>query len=336
MPNPGKPAMDLIDRYLGAIRFWLPEGQREDILAELADDLRSQVADREASLNRALTEDELAAFLKERGDPMAVASQFQPEPHLISPKLMPGYWFVLKLVVLWILVPVFTVIVAAVAISRGDSATLAMLKTGWQLLCASVFTTGVITIVFAIISRTPSLTKDWDPRQLPIVTPPKPATTTIPRSTAIAEIVMAILMTTAWLTIPVAWLSGFTIDQIHIGPTDAWSVIYWLMLPSLLSGIPLGWTSLVSPTRTGLRAAIRLAVNAYSLILIAVFLAARPLVEVTSSTLSAGSLERASKSINFAVTLGFAVLACVVALDCATEVWRFVRNRRPRPVPHLA
>ena len=33
---------DMIDRYLQAVGVYLPRSQREDILAELAEDLRSQ------------------------------------------------------------------------------------------------------------------------------------------------------------------------------------------------------------------------------------------------------------------------------------------------------
>lgn len=40
--------MDLIDRYLQAVRFWLPKNARqEDLLAELGDDLRSQIEAKE-------------------------------------------------------------------------------------------------------------------------------------------------------------------------------------------------------------------------------------------------------------------------------------------------
>jgi len=55
--------MELLDRYLQAVRFWLPPAQQNDIIAELGDDLRSQVEDRESSLGRPLNEDELVALL---------------------------------------------------------------------------------------------------------------------------------------------------------------------------------------------------------------------------------------------------------------------------------
>jgi hypothetical protein len=58
--------MDLINRYLQAVKFWLPKNQKQDIIAELAEDLRSQIEDREAELGRQLNESEVAELLKQR------------------------------------------------------------------------------------------------------------------------------------------------------------------------------------------------------------------------------------------------------------------------------
>jgi len=44
--------MTLLDRYLASVRSALPESQRDDIVSELSEDLRSQIEDREAELGR--------------------------------------------------------------------------------------------------------------------------------------------------------------------------------------------------------------------------------------------------------------------------------------------
>ena len=44
--------MELLDRYLQAVRFWLPKAQQNDIIAELGDDIRSQIEDKESALGR--------------------------------------------------------------------------------------------------------------------------------------------------------------------------------------------------------------------------------------------------------------------------------------------
>ena len=48
--------MDLLDIYVGAVRLFLPHEQRDDIVRELREDLRSQVDDKEAELGRSLTQ----------------------------------------------------------------------------------------------------------------------------------------------------------------------------------------------------------------------------------------------------------------------------------------
>ena len=104
--------IDLIDRYLQAVRFWLPKTNRqEDLLAELGEDLRSQFEDKEAELGHPLDKAEMSAILKRCGSPMMVAGRLGPQRHLIGPALFPIYEFVLKMVLLWILVPVFVFIV---------------------------------------------------------------------------------------------------------------------------------------------------------------------------------------------------------------------------------
>ena len=50
--------------------------QQDDIIAELGDDLRAEIGDRESDLDRPLTETELSAILKRRGEPVVVAHRF--------------------------------------------------------------------------------------------------------------------------------------------------------------------------------------------------------------------------------------------------------------------
>src|SRR5450432_4246886 len=97
--------MDLLERYLQAVKFWLPKEQKQDIIAELSEDLRSQIEDRETELGRKLNEPEIEAILKERGRPLLVANRYQPQQHLIGPVLFPVYRFVLKVVALCYLLP---------------------------------------------------------------------------------------------------------------------------------------------------------------------------------------------------------------------------------------
>jgi hypothetical protein len=90
-PSTGDIKMDLVDRYLNSVGFWLPSAQQDDILAELSEDLRSQIEDREAGLGRPLNEQEMVEVLKQCGDPMLVAGGFLPRQYLIGPPWFPLY-----------------------------------------------------------------------------------------------------------------------------------------------------------------------------------------------------------------------------------------------------
>ena len=65
--------MDLIERYLHAVKEHLPAAQQQDVIEELGDDLRSRIEERESALGRPLVEDEVVAILKQLGRPMILA-----------------------------------------------------------------------------------------------------------------------------------------------------------------------------------------------------------------------------------------------------------------------
>ena len=95
--------MDLLDRYLNAVRKGLPEAQREDIIRELSEDIRSEMEDEEAALGRPLAEAEQQAILKRRGNPVLLAARYRQDhrsvafgPQLIGPVLFPFYIKVLS------------------------------------------------------------------------------------------------------------------------------------------------------------------------------------------------------------------------------------------------
>src|SRR4029450_6122703 len=90
--------MNLLDRYLDAVRNRLPRNQRDDIVAELRDILLSQIEAEETSRGRRLSDDEIAAILKRFGRPMTVAARYGASNYLLGPALYPAYLVCLKLV----------------------------------------------------------------------------------------------------------------------------------------------------------------------------------------------------------------------------------------------
>ncbi|MFZ0734628.1 MAG: hypothetical protein WAM79_20080 [Candidatus Sulfotelmatobacter sp.] len=163
---------ELVDRYLQAVRFWLPKNHRQgDLLAELGEDLRSQIDAKEEALGHSLDQSEVSEILKRCGNPMVVASRMGPQRHLIGPTLFPVYLFVLKMVLLWILVPVFIFIVAPVNLANTNGNwPAAILNTIGGLWSGAFIAAGTITLVFAILERSKALAHQeckWDPAKLP-------------------------------------------------------------------------------------------------------------------------------------------------------------------------
>ena len=97
--------MDLLNSYLSAVKRNLPRKQRNDIIAELSEELRSQMEERERELGRPLTDAEQYGLLVQHGDPLVVARRYWPEHRrslaigweLIGPELFPTYTFILLL-----------------------------------------------------------------------------------------------------------------------------------------------------------------------------------------------------------------------------------------------
>ena len=82
---------------------------------------------------------------------MLVAGRYLDQQYLIGPALIPVYWFVLRLMILWILVPVFFVIVMPIAGVKSGSPLFGMIKALWQFATSSIFVLGVVTFVFMLI-----------------------------------------------------------------------------------------------------------------------------------------------------------------------------------------
>src|ERR1017187_6149371 len=93
--------MELLDRYLQAVKRHLPWERQDDIIAELRANLEAQLEDKEAELGRSLTKEEAEEWLKKMGSPIHVAARYQRQQYLIGPAVFPTYWYMLRLVMAW-------------------------------------------------------------------------------------------------------------------------------------------------------------------------------------------------------------------------------------------
>src|SRR3569833_2490013 len=90
MRRPSKDtAMELLDRYLQAVRKYLPLRRQDDIIAELRANMESQIEDRDSEVGRPLAQGEFEDFLRKMGHPMVVATRYQPQQYHVGPPMYP-------------------------------------------------------------------------------------------------------------------------------------------------------------------------------------------------------------------------------------------------------
>ena len=161
--------MDLVERYLNAVAAQLPKEARDDIVAELRDEIMGRIEALEARLGRPATEAEVEALLREVGHPLTVAARYRSGPQaLIGPELYPWWWFAVK-VALMVLVCV-TVLGAVVRVAVGDMMVgQALGQAIGGFISGAATLIGVITVVgfvFERQARKPKFIREWRVKDL--------------------------------------------------------------------------------------------------------------------------------------------------------------------------
>src|SRR5437899_990378 len=274
--------MDLLDRYLQAVKFWLPKNQKQDIIAELSEDVRSQIEDRETGLRRKLNQSEIAAILKQRGRPVLVANRFLPQEHLIGPVLFPIYLFVLKIVAAFYMVP-WILVWIGLAISRashsGQSLLVAVGSFWTSFWPMAFFMIGGVTTVFAVLERVQAKSgfmEKWDPLKLPPVRDPN----RIPLSASVIEVVANLVFCIWWVGglwyQPFLHFSGVSITLAPVWRNFFWGFLILAVVNTVASGV-----NLFRPYWTWVRASIRLASDCVGSVLFCWLLKADILVAIS-------------------------------------------------------
>jgi hypothetical protein len=325
--------MELLERYLQAVKFWLPRHQKQDIIAELSEDIHSEIDEKETELGRKLTEPEIETILKQRGRPMLVANRYLPQEHLIGPVLFPIYRLVLKIVLLCYLVPWMLIWFGLLFFNSGylpghtgEAWTSALASMWGSLWFATFVAAGTVTLIFAILERAQSKSaflKDWDPRKLPPVRNPN----LIPRSSSIIELCAGMVFC-LWWTANMHSPSMLNSPSLRISLSSHWRYFYWGFLILALVNISLAAVNLVRPYWTGLRATFRLLSDAAGFALLFWLLRSNMLIEITAATISPEKAAAITKAINLVwiprILPLFMILAVVIGV---VDVFRIVRAR---------
>jgi hypothetical protein len=322
---------DLFDRYLHAVRFWLPKAQQQDILAELAEDLRSQIEDREAALGHQLSDDEVAALLKQRGSPMTVASGYLPEVRLIDPAMVPLYRVVLKIVLLWVLAPLFVIVfIGPLLASPYPQRVIALACVEGFRACFTAV--GIITTVFVLLRRFHLGVDKWDPRKLPRV---PAAYQTSARWNHLAAFIFGALAVMFWMY----FMWNRTEFAIPDGPrillSPVWKQVNWILVVFTMLSALSDLLAALRPAQARVRSWIHLGVDACWLVMVAIWLRVDNWVTIVAPKLSARDQAALTTWKNLSIEITLASVAVVIMLDAFFEIRRLRRARLPQSAPVL-
>ena len=313
--------MELLDRYLHAIEFWLPKRQRQDIIAELSEDLRSQIEEKETELGRKLNDAEVEAILKRCGSPLDVASRYLPKKYLIGPTLFPVYRFVLGVLIAGCVIPRFLIWLGFLIADPAHRSYLHM-ENMWSTVIFFAFFT---TLAFAILENSGVKLQGldhWNPRKLPPVRDPN----RIPRSGPLFEIALSVIFN-VWF-VSIFW-SRPTIDlygvQISLAPV--WRVFFWSFLVLAAGNIAIAGVNFFRPYWTTTRASLRLLSDGVGTGLFCWLLKAQALVGISAPSLSVTKAAVLTNVINLlmAKTVPWAIVATLVIL--CIDAYRILRLR---------
>ena len=332
--------MELLDRYLQAVRKHLPWKRQDDIVAELKANLEAQLEDKEAALGRPLTNEEAMDWLKQLGSPLQMAAPYQTQQYLIGPTIFPTYRYVLQLACTWAVV--INIIVSVIKIATEDNTSpAAMFGALQQVPFTLLMTAAWVTLIFVVIEYAVAHSKTkwmpptapsagWSPAELPPLEKGEGAGQK-PRSypKAVAEVIFGFLFLAWWLLVP-------RHPYLLIGP----GVLYWHASPFQLAPISvlfywwvvgvnvvqLAWRSadLIRGSWPRPRTAQTIVVSAIGLIPLGLLLSVpdHAYVLLRNPALDQARYGAALTSINLSIHWSAAVICAITVLKLVWEIGR--------------
>ena len=323
--------MDLIERYLVAVRRHLPAGQQDDIVQELGDSLRSEAEDHERATGHPLTEVEQAALLKKRGHPWLMASRYLPQQYLIGPALYPYYRKTLTIVVFWVVLPLvlfggaITAIMSASPWDVWDN----VLSAAWN---GAIYSVGIVTIVFAILEHEQVRIKaldNWDPTRLPAGTDVRE----VPRSETVIGLVISLTFLVWWVGLvrvpEIVFVDG---DAVRFTPAPLWAQLYYPILASGVAAVIIYLIDLVRPWRTVPVTVADIVLGLVNVAIIVFLLRYDgPYVNLAADPQFSERVATVTKWVNVSIVWTVAAIGVVTIWDVLSQLWELTKSRRVPP-----
>ena len=337
--------MELLERYLQAVRTYLPMSQQEDILKELRENLRGQIEDRESALGRALNEEELAEILKKHGHPLLVATRYRQSRHLIGSTLFPFYWLVMKIILA--IVGFGYAVSVLVLIAEGKS----FFEVAGALLSyigAVLPTFAIVTIVFAVLDignskfrlleRATKVTNEkFDPRTLPMLwlASDFPNGKPISRFKTAFELFFSAAFLLWWMRVsPIRKLALFVAlgpvglaDKIPFQLGPVWNIIYWPVIFLSLLSIAQQIVTLIYPDRIKFYSVMKLITNGGSVAILCLVTRVNDILAIAPGVSDPWEFAETLRIINMTLHYTMLFSAFVGVVECFKQIRRLLRVR---------
>ena len=250
--------MNLLDRYLGAVRMALiGHRRRDDIIDELREEIASQIEEREAALGRPLTDDELEALLKAHGHPLVVASRYRGRQYLIGPTMLPLY----EVGVVAVLA--FAALLQVIDVLASGDPLQALSGAVGGFINAALTLIGLLTVVAVALEHAQvrvGFLEDWRVRDLPdlraveLPGASRPVKVRFGRGAPdrwerLMQVVFAGVLL-LWWTGVVHWPAEWALQSgamLHVGLAPAWDALYWLVVAFAALTLAGGVAGFVAP-----------------------------------------------------------------------------------------
>jgi hypothetical protein len=322
--------MELLKRYLQAVRTFLPRKAQDDILHELSENILSQMDEKEAELGRPLTEAEQEQVIKQHGHPIVVAARYGRRQYLIGPGLFPIYWLTLKLGLLIALALRFIIAIVTVLVSADPVHQIlpALLPVPAVIVPVFAWITGVF-IAFEYFAPRMNLRfiTDWSPRSLPALVK---RSAIIPRADSVAQIIMIGAFILWWQSIPTAPYLLFGPGAAAIALAPVWAELHWPIILLAVAGLVLASVNLASPHWTVTRTRIRLALRAAAFVILLILVRAGTWVVVADGIRDPAQFSSVIAIVN---QISFYGLLCALVITGLQLAWEGVQHFRDPLAP---
>ena len=321
--------MDVVERYLENVRTYLPGGREDDLVAELRENIRAQVEDREERLGRPLTEEERIGVLRAHGHPLMVAGRYRSDgrrlvlgTEVIGPALFPFF----RIAVLAVAA------ITALVLAFGGASSLVFGARPFPFFRTVVLMLSVqlcvATAVFAAMEAWFRRTaQTWDPRRLPLRTR-RSRTPGSLRLEAALQIFFTVVFLWIWLSYPdpLVFL-GRRLEFLRPGP--AWRPLYLGVLVSTYVALATPVLTLLQPEWRKYRWIVSLFSSGVFIALAGVSLWNGAWV-VPASSQSAQEVVDLAVRINTGIIFGLGITVFFTAIGTVFEVvrgaWRELRQ----------